>query len=374
MSNEMMRREMQEAVNAGEQALRSLNAAKEKLNSARNWGIFDLFGGGVLSDVMKHSKMNDAVALMERAKRDLQIFQRELKDVQINLNLHMEIGSFLSFADFFFDGFVADYLVQSKITEAREQVDDAIRYVQRIVSDVKRQMDSGMYQITNGLLFCCAGSIIKTESGSKALAEAVSWFENVLGNDALSKELMVLNCYENLAVWQIGLGAVIGGLGILGQYLGFYGLYQTFDNKESKIAKAYFVGNIGFAFVGSLVYFVLCVLMYVYKMNANSTNCWQIIGEFSLWFIAPLLIIFFILYGIFSVAMFWQMFKKHTVFPKWFCILNPIIGKAVFGIVAFLLPSSAFANAFSNACMGLTSVVILAIMLYYIKGKNKQNK
>ena len=67
MSNEMMKREMQEAVQAGERALQSLYAARDKLGSARNWGIFDMLGGGFISDFVKHSKMNDAAALMESA-------------------------------------------------------------------------------------------------------------------------------------------------------------------------------------------------------------------------------------------------------------------------------------------------------------------
>ena len=115
MSNEMMKREMQEAVQAGERELQSLYAARDKLGSARNWGIFDMLGGGFISDFVKHSKMNDAAALMEQAKSDIQRFQRELRDVQVSLDLRMEIGSFLSFADFFLDGLVADYMVQSVV-------------------------------------------------------------------------------------------------------------------------------------------------------------------------------------------------------------------------------------------------------------------
>lgn len=66
MSNEMMKREMQEAVQAGERALQSLYAARDKLGSARNWGIFDMLGGGFISDLVKHSKMNDASAYGNR--------------------------------------------------------------------------------------------------------------------------------------------------------------------------------------------------------------------------------------------------------------------------------------------------------------------
>ena len=138
--NEVMRREMQEAIIAGERALSSLRSAHEKLNSAGNWGLFDMFGGGLFSTIMKRSKMSDAQNLMEIAKSDLLRFQRELKDVNIPLDLRMEVGSFLSFADFLFDGFVADYLVQTKISDAKTQVSDAIYKVERILNELKRQM------------------------------------------------------------------------------------------------------------------------------------------------------------------------------------------------------------------------------------------
>lgn len=140
MSNEMMRREMKEAMDAGERALSSLRMAQEKLKSAGNWGLFDMFGGGLFSTMIKRSKMDEAQSLMENAKSDLKSFQKELKDVNIPLDMRMEVGSFLSFADFFFDGFVVDYLVQSKISDAKEQVSDAIVRVEQILNELKRKM------------------------------------------------------------------------------------------------------------------------------------------------------------------------------------------------------------------------------------------
>jgi hypothetical protein len=70
---------------------------------------------------------------MEQAKYDLSNFSRELNDVNMACNLNIDVGDFLSFADFFFDGFVADWLVQDRINEARRQVEDAIRRVQEII-------------------------------------------------------------------------------------------------------------------------------------------------------------------------------------------------------------------------------------------------
>lgn len=138
MSNKMMRQEIWEAIDAGERALESLNAASEKLNSARNWGLLDLLGGGFITDLIKHSKMNDASNYLEDAKRDLHIFQRELRDVQVPLDIRLDVGDFLTFADFFFDGLVADYLVQSKIGEARKEVADAIPKVQHLLTELKK--------------------------------------------------------------------------------------------------------------------------------------------------------------------------------------------------------------------------------------------
>ena len=138
MNNNMMNKEVREAIQAGERALNSLREAKSNLDSARNWGIFNMLGGGFITDVIKHSKMENASSCMENAKYDLQIFQRELKDVYISLDMKVDVGGFLSFADFFFDGFVADYLVQTRIGEARRQVNEAIDQVERILAELRR--------------------------------------------------------------------------------------------------------------------------------------------------------------------------------------------------------------------------------------------
>lgn len=133
-----MRKEINEAIEAGQRALTSLRQAENKLSSARNWGLVDLFGGGFLTDMMKHSKINDASRYVEQAKWDLQKFQRELKDVNLPTEVKIEIGGFLSFADFFFDGIVADYLVQSKIANARQQIADAIRIVENTLKNLRK--------------------------------------------------------------------------------------------------------------------------------------------------------------------------------------------------------------------------------------------
>ncbi|MDD6071077.1 MAG: hypothetical protein PUJ11_09050 [Eubacteriaceae bacterium] len=129
-------KEKQEAIDAGNKALRSLRKAQENLDSAKGWGIFDMLGGGFLSTMVKHSKVDQAKENMEQAKYDLRNFSKELNDVNIACNLNIETGDFLSFADWFFDGFIVDWMMQDRINQASQQVEEAIRRVE----DILRQL------------------------------------------------------------------------------------------------------------------------------------------------------------------------------------------------------------------------------------------
>lgn len=133
-----LQKEVREAIAAGERALRSLHDAQADLNSAGNWGIVDMLGGGLFTTMIKHSKMDNAVSHMEQAKNALRSFQRELRDVTVHVSLDLDISGFLSFADYFFDGILADYLVQSRINDAKNQVEQAIRQVNNILGDLRR--------------------------------------------------------------------------------------------------------------------------------------------------------------------------------------------------------------------------------------------
>ena len=136
MTNSELKREIKEAKDAGNRALTSLESALKQLESASSWGLFDMLGGGLISGMMKHSRLDDASEYMEQAKYELQCFQKELLDLSIPEDFGIHIGSFLTFADFFFDGIIADWMVQSKISDARLQVEQAIEKIQVIMQDL----------------------------------------------------------------------------------------------------------------------------------------------------------------------------------------------------------------------------------------------
>ena len=124
--------EIHEAIAAADDALHALECAGKSLGSAGNWGLFDMFGGGFLVNIFKHSKLNQAQKELEEARAALHRFGSELADVDRSVDLQINIGEFLRFADYFFDSFIADWMVQSKIRDAQKQVDQAIDKVDNI--------------------------------------------------------------------------------------------------------------------------------------------------------------------------------------------------------------------------------------------------
>lgn len=133
-------KEVKEAIDAGENASDALLEMKKPLNSAKNWGIWDMLGGDFFSDIMKHSKINDANRLSYDVQHHLRIFQKELADVNRFTDIKVNIGSFAKFADFFFDGLFADWFVQSRINESISNVEDAHNRVKSILSDLNRNL------------------------------------------------------------------------------------------------------------------------------------------------------------------------------------------------------------------------------------------
>ena len=84
-----------------------------------------MFGGGFFTTMIKHSKIDQAKKEnMEQAKYDLRNFGRELRDVNMACDLNFDIGDFLTFADYFFDGFFVDWMVRTESSTAKRQVEE----------------------------------------------------------------------------------------------------------------------------------------------------------------------------------------------------------------------------------------------------------
>ena len=143
-------REIDEAIRAGERALDSLREAKNQLNSARNWGIYDMIGGGLISSMIKHSKIDQANEWMDQANRDLRCFAKELRDVD-GEDLQIDTGSLVTMLDIFCDNFFSDLLVQQKINDGRARIDALSDRIEDVLYTLKQRANgiARQYQMQN---------------------------------------------------------------------------------------------------------------------------------------------------------------------------------------------------------------------------------
>ena len=137
------KRELDEAMEAGEAASALTEDVLNSLSSAESWGTFDILGGGIIADAMKYSDLDEAQMLIENLQDQLRRFKTELADVTIDSEMNVKIDGFLQFADYFFDNLFTDWAVMDKIRNSRLQVEntgDQIQSVMKKLSEMKDQV------------------------------------------------------------------------------------------------------------------------------------------------------------------------------------------------------------------------------------------
>jgi len=133
-------KELDEALTAGKRVLASLKNASLCLEKAENWGKWDLWGGGgMISTYVKHGHVDDAKAHIHNANRLLTQFQKELSDLQRTISIDIDIGDMLKLADYWFDGLIADWIVQGRIQNAQDQTLNAISRIHDMIERLERE-------------------------------------------------------------------------------------------------------------------------------------------------------------------------------------------------------------------------------------------
>lgn len=126
-------KEIDEAIAAGHEALAALRDAADSLDSAKRWGVVDVLGGGLLTSVVKHSRLGDANRALAKARAAIRRFTQELADVRELADLNANVSGWNAFFDIACDNVLADLLVQKEISDAADRVDDAIDKVKEAV-------------------------------------------------------------------------------------------------------------------------------------------------------------------------------------------------------------------------------------------------
>lgn len=154
------KQELKEAITAGQRALSTARSVQKELDSAEDWGTWDMLGGGgLITQMAKHDHLDSAQNLVNHLQSQLRAFRTELADVEIQVQFQVQIDEFLRFADWFFDGLIVDWTVQDKIHEAQNSMYGVVCQIQRLLdrlenldSDLQRREDQTKGELEKLLL------------------------------------------------------------------------------------------------------------------------------------------------------------------------------------------------------------------------------
>jgi methyl-accepting chemotaxis protein len=140
-SLKVLDKELKEAVNAGESLTEVLEEAKKEFESAKSWGTIDMFGGGVMSSMIKRGHIENANKVLNEVQYLVKSFKKELNDVNVSLDMKYVSGDFSDMTDIFFDNFFSDIMVQDKINNALNNVNRTLRVVERNTKELVKSIE-----------------------------------------------------------------------------------------------------------------------------------------------------------------------------------------------------------------------------------------
>jgi len=144
-----LRKELLEAKRAVENVLSLSHSAKKSFESARGWSTYDtFFSGGLITDIVKYSKIDEANDSVSRISSSSNIMNKELRDVDIAFHENMDtIGQGDRFFDIAFDNIFSDWNVRSKIQNNLSslnsyisQLESTLRVLDNKITEVNRRL------------------------------------------------------------------------------------------------------------------------------------------------------------------------------------------------------------------------------------------
>lgn len=134
---ENQQQEIVEARAAGQETLQAITDIEKELSGAESWGMLDMFGGGLMTSVIKHSHLDNTQRKIDHLQDLLSRFHTELSDIRVTADIQVQTTDFLRFADYFFDNLFIDWMVQDQINATQRQ----IAQLEQEVSDIDQDLE-----------------------------------------------------------------------------------------------------------------------------------------------------------------------------------------------------------------------------------------
>ena len=135
-------KELSEAINASDKALKNLFALSNILKQALDWGRWHGRNSPGYAEMMKRTKLSEASRALAVTQRSLDYFAKEMRDLgESNMRFTLNFNELNKFTDYFLDNLITDWIIQQKIRNTLNSVlvvkDKIDRIMQSLVRDHK---------------------------------------------------------------------------------------------------------------------------------------------------------------------------------------------------------------------------------------------
>lgn len=168
-----------------------------------------------------------------------------------------------------------------------------------------------------------------------------------------------------MPTWRPILGGLIGFAGIGLEFCGLMTIYPLIREKMPRGGKFYKLAMYVYLAVGGGAVHLPCgAFMWIYKSVtgvAGQTVGYDIALKYLLYFLLPVAIVFAVFFTSANIVQFIAFFKGRTPFPKWYCVFNLLLGKAVFNGIR-RLGNTALINGIGTSNMSLGAIVMFTAL------------
>ena len=169
-----------------------------------------------------------------------------------------------------------------------------------------------------------------------------------------------------MPAWRPILGGLVGFVGICLEYPGLMTIYPLIREKMPRGGRFYkFAMYVYLAVGGGAVHLPCGAFMWIYKAAAEAAGRaagYDIALRYLLYFLLPAAAVFAVFFIGASAVQFIAFAKGCTPFPKWYCMFNLLLGKAVFNAVR-QLGNTALINGIGTSNMSLGAIVMFTALL-----------
>ena len=169
-----------------------------------------------------------------------------------------------------------------------------------------------------------------------------------------------------MPAWRPILGGLIGFVGICLEFPGLMTICPLIREKMPRSGRFYkFSMYVYLAVGGGAVHLPCGAFMWIYKAAAEAAGqeiARSIALRYLLYFLLPAAAVFSVFFIGANAVQFIAFVKGRTPFPKWYCVFNLLLGKAVFNSVR-QLGNTALINGIGTSNMSLGAIVLFTALL-----------